>query len=323
MSNLKKTAAAVLALASSAVFAGTMGPVCTPGNVTVPCETSAWDIGIYALYLEPVYDTGMGYMDSFLSTYYYDTYYPGYAYRWDNDDNWRWGFKLEGSYHFGTGNDININWYHLTNDHDLDDNDNYYNYYYNHHRNVRWDAVNFEFGQHVDMGEMYNIRIHAGAQYARIRSNFDMYYWDTITDPYNGSYKLDLNAFGPRVGLDTSYNLGNGFSIYGNGAVALLVGSHKHNNGYYYGSNYYDYSLLSDTYAYDYSNYNHSRHHIVPELEAKLGARYTFGMAQGALSIDGGWMWVDYINARNVHPVSHGDFAVQGPYLGLKWIGNV
>src|SRR3990167_1135010 len=171
MLNLKKTAAAVLALSSSAVFAGTMGPVCSAVNVTVPCESTAWDVGGRALYLQPNYGGG------------------DYGYAAINNNgrsvefnkNWGWGFMIEGSYHFETGSDANLNWYHFNKS-------NYKSYSVVNSGGLgiitsdtgftgtastdpKWDAVNLEFGQHVDFGEKKDIRFHGGVQYARITND--------------------------------------------------------------------------------------------------------------------------------------------------------
>ena len=168
MLSLKKTAIAVLALGSSAVFAGGMGPVCTPGSVTVPCEATAWDVGLYALYLQPTYDADLGYV--------YGNYQNGThtTYR-DFDADWGWGFKLEGSYHFSTGNDFNVNWTHYS---DTTTNNYLMGYAAFPHTDIvsnkaQWDAVNFEFGQHVDFGEHKNIRFHGGAQYAGVKNTLN------------------------------------------------------------------------------------------------------------------------------------------------------
>jgi hypothetical protein len=306
MLNLKKTAVAVLALGSSAVFAGTMGPVCTPGNVTVPCESTAWDFGVQALYLEAVHNNVFGYES--VSTVANTTHYN------DFDNKWGWGFKLEGSYHFSTGNDLNVNWYHLENDHTrtglagfITPNGVVSQTVYDIDQEPQWDAVNVEFGQHVNFGEFKIIRFHGGVQFAQIKNELNAHIGTTSYNRLNNKF----NGFGPRVGADMSYQLGNGLAMYANGATALLIGDSKFD--------YANLAVLPATYLYA----NGTRHNMVPELEAKLGLTYTYAMAQGNLSLDGGYMWVNYFSPTHALNLADNDFSLHGPYVGLKYVGNV
>ncbi len=329
MLNLKKTAVAVLALSSSAVFAGTMGPVCSAVNVTVPCESTAWDVGGRALYLQPVFSGG------------------GYSYAAVNDNNryldynntWGWGFMIEGSYHFETGSDANLNWYHfsrsasksytVTNTGALGNLVAVTNTTTGTiSTDPKWDAVNLEFGQHVDFGEKKDIRFHGGVQYARIANTATLSGTlvgsiTSILGNAAGTYeatfqrKPTYNGFGPRVGADMGYAWGNGLSVYANGAMALLAGSSKVSHSY------------TDNQGNNLTQ-SASKSAIAPELEAKLGLAYDYAVAQGDLTLDVGWMWVNYWNVTQsvagVGPIAgaqEGDFGVQGLYFGLKWLGNV
>lgn len=322
MLNLKKTAVAVLALGSSAVFAGTMGPVCAPGAVTVPCESTAWDFGVQALYLQH-----RGYDFNGETRSVYDNVADGERRLNSFNSEWDWGFKLEASYHFSTGNDINVNWYHFNPDHnfngdnlyffDADVNGGLVNADFNGDIDPTWDAVNFEFGQTVNFGEHKVIRFHGGAQYAHLEREYNLDAYNIVLPTARVSTDLahafngddEFNGFGPRVGMDMSYHFGNGFAIYANGATALLVGETKHN----------DYDNVFSIYR------TGKRDIVVPEVEAKLGATYTYAMPSGALTLDAGWMVVNYFHAVHNGVLNTGtaDFNVNGPYVGAKWVGNI
>ncbi|MGQ3889576.1 Lpg1974 family pore-forming outer membrane protein [Legionella sp. CNM-1927-20] len=317
MLNLKKTAVAVLALGSSAVFAGTMGPVCTPGSVTVPCERMAWDFGVQALYLQPVVDHYAGFYLDPLGGRHYNEIEP----------DWDWGFRLEASYHFGTGNDLNVNWYHFKSD----DNHSSYlvfspeiigtpgtpvlpagNYPVSVSAEPEWDAVNVELGQHVDFGEFKDIRFHGGVQFVRIEHELNVAAFPSpvsIIPAGTAAGYTRFHGFGPRIGADMNFNLGNGLAIYGKGASALLIGESKFRDsvnalGTFTGTGYGE------------------RDALVPELEARLGVAYTYAMPQGDVTLDVGYMWINYFNAQHTSFTSS-DFALHGPYAGLKWVGNV
>ncbi|WED42896.1 Lpg1974 family pore-forming outer membrane protein [Legionella cardiaca] len=314
MSRLKRAALAILVLSSCTISAGTMGSLCTPGNATVPCQRNGWNIGAKALYFKPSYDVDYGYgpyIPSGVSQHFIDV-----------DPDWEWGFMIEGSYHFNTGNDLNLNWYHWKHT-------THYSYagafvagfpnplFGSTRFEPQWDAVNLEFGQHVDFGEFKDIRFHAGVQYARIKHKIrgTGYTPLIVNTPFDFFAESDFNGFGPRVGTDMAYNFGNGLAIYGSAATAILVGDFKFNTAV----NVPDLLALGP---------RGSKTAIAPELEAKLGAKYTWLIGQQAnLVLDAGWTWISYLNANHFISLSgnntESNFAIQGPYAGLKWIGNI
>ncbi|MBA2650182.1 MAG: hypothetical protein H0U75_11460 [Legionella sp.] len=309
MSSLTKTALAVFTLSSSVIFAGTMGPACIPGSVFVPCETVAWDFGISALYLQPIYDADFGYYNSVTQGAVQN--YLAYNKPWD------WGLKLEGSHQWGYGSDIHVEWYHLkatvgphafgpetigstTVLSGLFERENH------------WDAVNLEFAQQANAGQKL-WRFHGGVQFASIKTHEDRFFPLVGTTAGNAFRSTTFTGFGPRTGLDATYQFCNGWGVYAKSAVALLVGSSKFSNS----SNF-----VTQSYSYG------SKSSMVPELEAKLGLDWVYGLAQGDITFDFGYMWFNYFNAQhnlNTTPTLgiESDFAASGLYFGVVYRGVV
>ena len=329
----KKTVIAVLALSNTALFAGTMGPTCTPGNVTVPCVKTAWDFGVHALYLKPVYSNvlsinGLEINSSDTTSQSVDNI--KYV---DNNLAWTWAFNLEASYHFNTGNDFNLNWYHLghkttsknisavesdstvtpATSESTDQKNSF---------EPSWDAVNLELGQHVDFSEHKKIRFHGGVQYARIHTDVvkNGTEIDTNTEVgFTGSTvthateNYTYNGFGPRLGADMSFKLNRGVSVYANGATAILVGKSS--------AQLYSTQFTSSTSKTNIDTVTQNSTKIVPELEGKLGLNYTRPLNRGELTLDAGYVWINYFNAQ-VYQLIDSNFGVQGPTVGAKWIGD-
>lgn len=322
---LKKTTLAVLGLAASGfAVAGTMGPVCTPGNVTVPCEAKRWDLGVQALYLKSVYDADKAYRVT-------NTPVAGYG---ELKNDWDWGYRLEGSYHFNTGNDVTLTWMHFKGDHNQDGLIGIYpisgaftsSSPYTVYNENQLDQVNLVMGQHVDVGLVKKMRFYGGLQYANIRTSATNYY-STISSlliaggvsAVNQFDTADFRGVGPVVGLDYSYDITNALSLTANGAGSILYGTSRFANGFVFAPS----NLVAA------SKYG-SKRAMVPSLEAKLGLNYAYSMAQGVLNLEGGYQAVNYFNAIQStgingyfgSAITDSDYGLYGPYFGVKYVGN-
>lgn len=335
MLKLKTIIVAVSSIASGIAFAGTMGPVCSPEHATIPCETKAWDVGIEGLYLKAVYNQDHGFAGAaaeHIGSTPVDVYNARFI---ANKPDWGLGFKLQGSHHFSTGKDANLNWLHYlkTSSQRFENSSAFTLDALNFgnsasgltigHLKSQLDAINLEFGQLVQLGDRSHLRYHGGAQYARMKGQFNFrqlvagqdFFDSTAIDNTDYSLKsVKYNGFGPRFGADLNYDLMQRVEVYGNVATALLIGTKKAKQDIHY--TIVTKGQLSELQT---DHLAGSTSAFVPELEAKLGLAYTCPISSGALKFNLGYMWLNYFNLGDTVSGST-DFGLHGVNFGMKWI---
>ncbi len=320
----KNSMITALCLISPLSIAGTMGAVCETEPAVASCKHSAWDLSGQALYLQAnssVYQ-GSAKMNA-----------NGSSVSLGVDDPWSWGFKLEGAYHFGTSNDLDINWYHYRANNNKTYGHQELNYTYptpsttinatynsNYASvNPQWDQVNIEYGQTLDIGIHKSLRIHGGTQYSRVANQTSYIvngsfaaFGQKQSNNERLSANVSYNGFGPRLGADIGYAWDAGFNFYVKAALGLLAGTAKS-------------EFLGDTVI----SLNYSREVVVPEVDGKLGISYAYPTSYGKLMADAGWLWVNYfnpiisINTPQSLTNQYTNFGIQGLYFGLKWMGDI
>lgn len=332
----KKMGLALMAMGmSSMAFAGTYTPpACTSHAVTIPCEGNAWDVGFEVLWVDTTtHDQNYAFSNNDLgSEYVFAAVNPDYQF----------GFELNGSYHFATGNDLTVRWTRIHNDQDdvitAKNTQVLTNYGFGLNESFfaentlvldgtkvtsshdyEFDAINAELGQHIDVGDDMDLRVHAGLQYARIDYTKALRFTNSSTsDETLLTMDSELDAIGARVGADASYALSGGFSFVGHASLSLLIGEVESELN----------ARADDS---DNRGQLKLRQHaefesdevVVPAGMIKVGFNYGADLLGGQMALEGGWRWEGYFQSTRFVPAAGADFenfTFSGPYLAISYL---
>jgi hypothetical protein len=203
-----------------------------------------------------------------------------------SDSNFDWGFFAQIGYLFpATGNDLTVNYTYLRSGENA---------------SLDLDDVNLELGQRLTTAA-FDVRLFSGVGYGHLNYAADM------STPTNRQSVTGLfHGFGPRMGLDARYQLGNcscfGLDTHLN--TSLLVGTITTRSQNQFGA------AISD-----------SMNGIVPEVNAKLGIDYTVPSSnKSAFGVEVGYQTNNYLNAFNgslMNGVNNANF--DGVYVDIRY----
>lgn len=288
--SFRKTVCLLGLAASLSVSAGMYQ--CKKGDVSLPCKFDGWDFGGDALYLS----SG----STNLATWISNTNPIMFNY----DANW--GFRIEASRHFGTGNDFNINWAYIEtgNQNFTDTSGTLYPSGVVGQRfsqNGYLSMVNLELGQRVDFGEKWDMRFHAGMEITNLS--------DTMEATAGGAPARDVASaqlIGARAGIDVAYHVWDAFSFYTDGALGILYES-THLAGPANGS--------LATMAGNPQVTDMTMTGTATSVDFSIGLEYAYAVQQGDLTTRVGWTAYQF-NTVGTLPATW-----QGLEFGAKWVG--
>ncbi|NGX36931.1 MAG: hypothetical protein K1000chlam2_00077 [Chlamydiae bacterium] len=104
-----------------------------------------------------------------------------------------------------------------------------------HHYKLKLNLVDIELGRNFWTSKYLSLRPHVGLRIASIKQNLELQHkggsWSTrtsspIQDAFNNEVDLDndFKGVGIRAGLDSTWNFGCGWALYGNMATSIVYG---------------------------------------------------------------------------------------------------
>lgn len=338
---MKHLATALVAIGLSAGAFAALPATTDPTLINIPQLLGGFVLGISGYYLQPSDSNGdLAYAS--LNT----GLTPGFNSEIRSvDPGYDWGWGINAGYIFpNTGNDVNLSYFHF----DTDDTDSAslnvqgvtpFSFtagalgngdQTNSKAEYTLNQVDLTVGQFINVGCRLILHPNAGLRWTDLERKLNSFYQETPavsgdSDNMSVHEKSDFSGIGPLLGLDASYYVMYGFGFVGHFDSAVLVGNID--------------SKLDATetevpgIATTWNLKTDSTRRIVPVVDAKLGADYTYmfyNTANSDLTLELGWQFTNYFRAVDriggIGDVDTGatitghktsDLGINGPYISL------
>lgn len=202
-----------------------------------------------------------------------------------------------------------------------------------------------DYGHYLRYPCGLNLRYVVGVDHANIDRKIRRHYFDVeLRETINSDFpitgiqreKSDFNGWGPKVGLDADFCVGQGFGLIGHATTSLLIGKVDYNYfatlvdpaGDVIVEDEADIPAIFDVHG-DY------KHHVVPNVNVKVGVDYTYrfcNCTRTSLVVELGYQvdhYFDAFHSINFNSVgtegesgtftkNYSSFDLHGPYLNVS-----